>query len=81
VTREEDATAAAAAVRIVRGTPDDEELAALVAGMVAVASAGGGIEDEPLARSAWMDRSRTMRGRRIVGPLGRGPLSWRNSLR
>jgi hypothetical protein len=81
VTTSDDVATAAAAVKIVRGSPDEEELAALVAGMVAVASAATADEDEPLARSAWMDRSRTLRGRRIVGPLGRGPLAWRNSLR
>ena len=81
MTSPDDVAAAAAAVKIVRGTPDDEELAALVAGMVAVASAVADDQDEPLARSAWMDRSRTLRGRRIVTPLGRGPLAWRNSLR
>lgn len=80
MSRQEEVAAATAAVRIVRGSPDEAEVAALVAGMVAVVSAT--VEDEePLPRSAWMDRSRTMRGRRMVGPLGRGPGAWRNSLR
>lgn len=81
MTREEDVATAAAAVRIVRGSPDEAELAALVAGMVAVASAAAADEEEPLARSAWMDRSRTMRGAKAAGPLSRGPLAWRTSLR
>lgn len=70
-----------AGMRVVRGAPDDAELAALVAGMVAMAQAGDE-EDEPGApTSAWMDRSRTLRGRRLLGPLGRGPVAWRTSLR
>ena len=72
---------AAASLRIVRGDPDDAELAALVAGVVAVASASAMEEDDAGPSSAWMDRIRTMRGRRVIGPLGRGPAAWRHSLR
>jgi len=72
---------AAASMRIVRGDPDDAELAALVAGVVAVASASLAEEDDAGPSSAWMDRIRTMRGRRVIGPLGRGPAAWRHSLR
>lgn len=69
-----------AGLRVVRGTPDEAELAALVAGMVAVASAE--VDDEPGApTAAWMDRTRTMRGRRLMLPLGRGDAAWRHSLR
>ncbi|WP_144276306.1 acyl-CoA carboxylase subunit epsilon [Demequina sp. NBRC 110053] len=72
---------AASGLRILRGAPDDAELAALVAGMVAVAASG----DEDVApgapTSAWMDRSRTMHGRRDALPLGRGDGAWRHSLR
>ncbi len=70
----------AAALRIVRGTPDEAELAALVAGVVAMASV---TEDEApgAPTSAWMDRSRSLRGRPIRGPLGRGEAAWRHSLR
>jgi len=72
----------AASLKIVRGSVDEEELAALLAGVVAVASAGSGDDELPGApTSAWMDRIRTMRGRRIIGPLGRGESAWRNSLR
>ncbi len=79
MTGADDVLATAASLKVVRGTPDDEELAALVAGMVAMVQAG---EDETpgAPTSAWMDRSRTMRGRR-VGVLGRGPSAWRHSLR
>ena len=82
MTSPEEFAAAAASVRIVRGSVDEEELAALVAGMVAVASANAGDDDVPGApTSAWMDRIRTMRGRRVIGPLGRGESAWRHSLR
>ena len=72
--------AAAASLRIVRGSVDEEELAALLAGVVAVASAA---EHEAPGHpaSAWMDRTRSMRGRRLMLPLGRGDSTWRNSLR
>ncbi len=76
----DDVTDAASSMRVVRGAPDDEELAALVAGMVAMANAAED-EDEPGSpTSAWMDRARTMRGVR-VGVLGRGSVAWRHSLR
>ncbi len=72
--------ASASSLKIVRGTPDDAELAALVAGVVAMASASD--SDAPGApTSAWMDRSRSMRGRPVRGPLGRGDAAWRHSLR
>lgn len=75
-------TASAAGMKVVRGTPDDAELAALVAGMVAFASTAEQDAEEPGSpTSAWMDRIRTMSGRRVIGPLGRGPSAWRHSLR
>ncbi len=74
--------AVASGMRIVRGTPDEAELAALVAGVTAMAAVASDDDPEPGSpRSAWMDRSRTMRGRRIYSPLGRGPVAWRHSLR
>ena len=69
-----------AGISIVRGTVDDDELAALVAGMVAVVAAHAAAEDSAAPTSAWMDRSRTLRGRR-TGVLGRGEAAWRHSLR
>ena len=69
-----------AGISIVRGTVDDDELTALVASMVAVVAAHGALEDTAAPTSAWMDRSRTMRGRR-TGVLGRGEAAWRHSLR
>jgi len=78
----DEAASAAAGLRVVRGTPDEAELAALVAGVAAVASAAADGESEPgNPRSAWMDRSRTLRGHHGPLPLGRGTGAWRHSLR
>ncbi|WP_236685732.1 acyl-CoA carboxylase subunit epsilon [Demequina oxidasica] len=78
----QDAAASTAGMRVVRGTPDDAELAALVAGMAAFASTADAGDDEPGSpTSAWMDRARSMRGSRSHGPLGRGASAWRHSLR
>jgi hypothetical protein len=76
-----EALGAAAGMRIVRGTPDDSELAALMAGMAAVTAAGDDAAEPGSPLSAWMDRTRTMRGRRLMLPLGRGDTAWRHSLR
>ncbi len=76
-----DDVAAATRLHVVRGKVDDDELAALVAGVVAYASAASTEEEEPGSpTSAWMDRSRSMRGR-SVGLFGRGDSAWRHSLR
>ena len=72
---------AAAGLRIVRGTPDDAELAALVAGVVAVSASATDDEEPGAPTSSWMDRSRTMHGRRDALPLARGGTAWRHSLR
>lgn len=78
---EQDDNATAAHFHVVRGHVDDDELAALVAGVVAYATAVSDEAEEPGSpTSAWMDRSRSMRGRR-VGILGRGENAWRHSLR
>ncbi|MFS0698888.1 acyl-CoA carboxylase epsilon subunit [Cellulomonas sp. 179-A 4D5 NHS] len=63
-------------VRVVRGAPDDVELAALVAGLVAAASEADTTATSP--RSAWTDRARVLRG--SVTP-GAAPDAWRWSLR
>ncbi|WP_152659478.1 acyl-CoA carboxylase subunit epsilon [Demequina salsinemoris] len=78
---DEDLLQAAASLRVVRGAPDEAELAALVAGMVAVASATADEEGPGAPVSAWMDRTRRMQGRRLMLPLGRGDEAWRHSLR
>ncbi|BDZ61768.1 hypothetical protein Lsed01_00420 [Demequina sediminis] len=79
---EAESAARESGLRVVRGAPDEAELAALVAGMAAMASAAAADADEPgNPLSAWMDRSRTMRGHRATFPLARGADSWRHSLR
>ena len=70
-------TPAPAHVHVVRGTPDDVELAALVAGLAAVAVDDDDHDGAP--RSAWSDRSRGLRGRRPAPTAG--PDAWRWSLR
>jgi hypothetical protein len=81
VTERPDPISATAGLRVVRGAPNDAELAALLAGVVAMASVAGEDEEPGAPTSAWMDRTRTMRGRRLMLPLGRGDAAWRNSLR
>ena len=71
---------AASSMRVVRGNLDDDELAALVAGVVAMAGARQEDDEPGSPTSAWMDRARTLRGAR-VGVLGRGGSAWRHSLR
>ncbi|GAA2241833.1 hypothetical protein GCM10010413_50440 [Promicromonospora sukumoe] len=74
-------------VRVVRGEPDDVEVAALVAGLAAVAAAGTEPEDAaPL--DEWTNRSRALRGNGAAtannfgGRAGRHNAdSWRWSLR
>lgn len=65
-------------LQVVRGAPDDVELAALVAGIMAAASAAP--DDPPRAprASAWSDRRRQLRPVPAPWP---GPDSWRWSLR
>ncbi|MGH3760925.1 acyl-CoA carboxylase subunit epsilon [Actinophytocola sp.] len=60
-------------LRVVRGNPDDEELAALTAAVVALASAGAE-RAEPPPRSRWSDRGSLMRT-----PHRHGPGAWRAS--
>ena len=78
---EDEVSEVAAGLRVVRGTPDAEELAALVAGMVAVVAANEEDEAPGSPTSAWMDRTRTLRGSHRDLPLGRGDTAWRHSLR
>ncbi|TWP48302.1 acyl-CoA carboxylase subunit epsilon [Lentzea tibetensis] len=60
-------------LRLVRGTPDDHELAALTAVVAGLASAAPAA-DAPARRSAWADRSRLVRR-----PVQHGPGAWRAS--
>ncbi|ACZ30050.1 hypothetical protein Xcel_1019 [Xylanimonas cellulosilytica DSM 15894] len=48
------------AVRIVRGEPDEVEVAALVAGLAAVAAAGG-LPDDEAPIEEWTNRARSVR--------------------
>jgi hypothetical protein len=60
-------------LRVVRGVPDDEELAALTA-VVASLSAVDARPEPTAARSAWADR-----GRQLRQGLAHGPGAWRAS--
>jgi len=60
-------------LRVVRGNPDDEELAALTSVVVALTSAGEETT-EPNAPSRWSDRGAMMRA-----PQRHGPGAWRAS--
>ncbi|HWJ84424.1 MAG TPA: acyl-CoA carboxylase subunit epsilon [Cellulomonas sp.] len=63
-------------VQVVRGAPDDHELAALVAGLMARSSAEP--DDDPAAHSAWTDRRRSVRA---SATWAAGADAWRWSLR
>ncbi|WP_234417763.1 MULTISPECIES: acyl-CoA carboxylase subunit epsilon [Miniimonas] len=66
-------------VRVVRGTPDALELAALIAGLTAASAAAAAPEEAEAVRHRWTDRSHQLR----LGDRGlpaRGPDSWRWSL-
>ncbi|HEX4723479.1 MAG TPA: acyl-CoA carboxylase subunit epsilon [Pseudonocardiaceae bacterium] len=58
-------------LRVVRGEPDDAELAALTAVVLSLASAATPTP-EPAARSRWADRAALVRR-----PLPFGPGAWR----
>lgn len=60
--------------RVIRGGPDDAEVAALTAVLAAAASAGAARAPDERGRSVWIDRAAMMRG-----PLPVGPGAWRNS--
>lgn len=57
-------------LRVVRGEPDDTELAALLA-VLAASAAGAGAAGDPAA-SPWRDRSRG-----VHAPVQHGPGAWR----
>ena len=67
--------AAAAQMRVVRGAPDDLEVAALVAGLVAGAWAGAAGPADVPETGQWVRRSRP------AAALSTGGDSWRWSLR
>ena len=53
-------------LRVVRGTPDDVELAALTA--VVASLSGAAREQEPSRRSAWADPASRLRSQHRPGP-------------
>jgi hypothetical protein len=63
-----------ATLRIVRGEPTPEELAALVAVLAARSSAGGAEPEAPRVVSGWTDRARYVRSGRPEFGAGGG---WR----
>ncbi|HUQ55964.1 acyl-CoA carboxylase subunit epsilon [Lentzea sp.] len=61
-------------LQVVKGTPDDYELAALTAVVAGLASASQPAEDKPARRSEWANHARRTRR-----PLQHGPGAWRAS--
>ncbi|MGW4206650.1 acyl-CoA carboxylase subunit epsilon [Lentzea sp. NPDC004789] len=61
-------------LRVVKGTPDDHELAALTAVIAGLAAAGPAEDPEPVRRSEWANPAR-----RVRRPLQHGPGAWRAS--
>jgi hypothetical protein len=63
-------------LRVVRGDATPEEIAAVVAVLLSRRpdESDGALRPRQLARSAWSDRSRQLRG-----PLSPGPGAWRRS--
>ncbi|MBA3233345.1 MAG: acyl-CoA carboxylase subunit epsilon [Propionibacteriales bacterium] len=57
-------------LRIVRGNPTDEEVAALVAVVAARGAAAAGVNRaaDRRQRSGWADHARGVRGRHLPGP-------------
>ena len=70
---QDERSCAGPALRVVRGDATPEEIAALVAVLLARSAAGEG-PAPALARSAWSDRSRLLRR-----PLFPGAGAWRRS--
>ncbi|WP_253860031.1 acyl-CoA carboxylase subunit epsilon [Prauserella alba] len=61
-------------LRVVRGEPDDAELAALTAVVASLAAAGRDEDDGASPRSRWADRAAL-----VHAPLAPGPGAWRAS--
>ena len=77
----DDAPRGDAHVQVVRGAPDDVELAALVAGLVAASAGREPVDEDPgagarTARARWVAPGR-LRG---AAPRPHGPDAWRWSL-
>lgn len=63
-------------LRVVRGTPDDAELAALTAAVAGMASVGSEPEQPHRPLSVWADRSRGLRHPDSARPHRTGPGAW-----
>ncbi|MET9228950.1 acyl-CoA carboxylase subunit epsilon [Lentzea sp. NPDC003310] len=61
-------------LRVVKGDPDDYQLAALTAVVAGLASGGAPVEEEPQRRSEWANHAR-----RVRRPLQHGPGAWKAS--
>ncbi|MPY97457.1 MAG: acyl-CoA carboxylase subunit epsilon [Actinophytocola sp.] len=61
-------------LRVVRGAPDDVELAALASVIAAAAASGGGGDGTSSRRSLWSDPAAQLRT-----PIQPGPGAWRAS--
>lgn len=77
MSRAEDAAVLAAQLSVVSGSPDESELAALVAGIAAAVAAQSGVAGEPTSagESVWSSRAHQ---RGVTRP---SPTSWRWSHR
>jgi hypothetical protein len=73
VTAPEEKPRERALLRVVKGGPDDYELAALTAVIAGLASAAPA-DDKPAVRSEWANPAR-----RVRRPLQHGPGAWRAS--
>jgi hypothetical protein len=62
-------------LRVVRGQPDDVELAAVTVVLASVAARAGEGSQRSAPRSAWADRAALLRR-----PLSHGPGAWRSSV-
>jgi hypothetical protein len=63
-------------IRVVRGNPTPEELAAAVAVVRARAAAAAAAPGRTTERSEWADPARSIPGRRLPHP---GPRAWRTT--
>jgi hypothetical protein len=73
---EKDAAPARPLLRVVRGEPDDAELAALIA--VVSARAGAAAPETETVPNAWTDRTRLVRRDWSHGPGAWRASAWRN---
>ncbi|MEV0275601.1 acyl-CoA carboxylase subunit epsilon [Streptomyces sp. NPDC050610] len=63
-------------IKVVRGNPTPEELAAALAVVQARAASAPDAAPDGKARDAWADPARTVPGRRLPHP---GPAAWRTT--